>query len=133
MFVSDYQATTVCLQSRIWSSRLYFLPCCSNRRVFCQSSLPYEKELRRLLSAAPSRRDLSTYVYFLRFATGCGTTSGADKRGLFGVYVDSINIISWSKQEVGPVVYVTELGTLESATAPYQTVPMLCEVLGWTP
>lgn len=92
-------------------------PCCSSRRVFPQSSVPFQK-LRRLLSAAPSRRGLSVYMYFLRVAADFGTSSGADKPGLFAVYVDSINNISWSKRKVGPMLYVTELGTLESATAP---------------
>lgn len=102
------------LQQPSW---IFFLP--------VKLALP-KKKLRRLLSAAPSRRDLSAYVYFLRFATQCGTSSGAVKRGLFAVYVDCINIISWSKREVGPMLYVTELGTLESATAPLaDCVPML--------
>lgn len=76
------------------------------------------------LSAAPSRLDLAARICFLRPVTDFGTPCGFDNPGLFAVYVDSIIIISWSKRKVGPVVYVTELGTLESATAPWQTVPM---------
>lgn len=43
---------------------------------------------------------------------------GADKRGTYLPSVDRINSISWCKRKVGPGVYVTEQGTLESATAP---------------
>lgn len=56
-------------------------------------------------------------------------TSSFDKSDLFAVYVYSINNISWSKRKVGPMVYVTELGTLESATAPLADCPhAVCSV-----
>lgn len=84
---------------------------------FCQSSVRYQNCVA-FLSAAPSRRDLSVYISFLRFVADFGTSSGADLQVLFAVFVDSINNISWFKRKVGPMVYITELGTLESATAP---------------
>lgn len=37
--------------------------------------------------------------------------------------VDSVNNICWSKRKVGPLLYVTEQGTLESATAPLADCP----------
>lgn len=106
-------------------------PCCSCRRVFffpsfflTSQACPTKTASPFFLSAAPSRLDLAAGICFLRPVTDFGTPCGFDNPGLFAVYVDSIIIISWSKRKVGPVVYVTELGTLESATAPWQTVPM---------
>lgn len=100
-------------------------PCCSSRRVF----LPYQK-LRRLLSAAPSRRVRLSTCTSSAPVTYSGTRSGTDKQAVFSVFVDSINNISWSKRKVGPVVYVTELGTLESATAPLAACPHAASSLG---
>lgn len=108
----------ICPQARGCFSRIYFLP------LLQQSSwvfFPYQI-LRRLLSAAPSRLGLATCTSSAP-VTYFGTRSGTDKQTVFSVYVDSVNNISWSKRKVGPVVYVTELGTLESATAPLADCP----------
>lgn len=117
LFVSLHSATTIFVLKRgLLSVRFPSFPrCCRSSRVF----LPVKRappKLRRLLSAAPSGRDSSVYVYFHGF--DFGTSCGAHKQGTFSVCVDGINNISWSKRKVGPMLYVTELGTLESATAP---------------
>lgn len=110
---------------------LYFLPLLQLPSCFLfppffltSQACPTKTASPFFLSAAPSRLDLAARICFLRPVTDFGTPCGFDNPGLFAVYVDSIIIISWSKRKVGPVVYVTELGTLESATAPWQTVPM---------
>lgn len=95
LFVSFHQATTVYVFNPGYASLGYisFL-CCSNRRVFCFFALP------KTASPFCRRRrpdGICLSVYFLRFATEFGRINGADKRGLFAVYVDSINNISWSK------------------------------------
>lgn len=84
------------------------------------------------LSTPSSRLSLSTNSH-LCFRAGLAPINGADKGDLFGVRVDSINNISWSKRKVGPEVYVTELGTLESATAPLADCPhaVLSDTTQW--
>lgn len=96
---------------------------------FCHSSVPHQK-LRRLFVGGAVQTGFLPRWCFLRFVADLGTR--ADRRGLFNVYVDSINSLSWSKRKVGPMLYVTELGTLESATAPWQTVPVLWVLSDWT-
>lgn len=97
---------------------------------FCHSSVPHQK-LRRLFVGGAVQTGFLPRWCFLRFVADLGTR--ADRRGLFNVYVDSINSISWSKRKVVPMLYVTGLGTLESATAPWQTVPVLWVLPDWTP
>lgn len=54
-------------------------------------------KLRRLLSAAPFRRDLSVYMYFLRLVTDFLAQAAAlINKAYSPFYVDSINNISWS-------------------------------------
>lgn len=119
----------ICPQARGCFLGYISSPCCSSRRgsfFFC----PTKKNTSPFVGGA-----VQTGLFCLPVLPPplwlTTRSSRTDKQALFSVYVDSINNISWSKRKVGPVVYVTELGTLESATAPLADCPHAVIVSDW--
>lgn len=120
LFVSFHSATTIFVLKRGYASLGYiFFPCCSSRRVFFFASQACPTKIASPFVGGAVQ---TGFVCLHVFSTPChwflAQAAAVIKQALFAVYVDSINNISWSKRKVGPMVYVTELGTLESATAP---------------